>query len=85
MTFGELLQQMRSSLVPYNPDFKVVKMNISYNHGYLDAELVVDAINTFEQRASECLALGEKLNPLEHLGAELLIQSAYLLERKKPG
>ena len=82
MTFGELLEQMRLTLVPYNPDYNVVKMNIDYNHGYLDGDLVSNAINTFEKRAIECLALDEQLNPLEKLGAELLLQSAHILERK---
>jgi hypothetical protein len=83
-SFSELLQQMRESLTPFNPewvnrkDYDIVKMGIHGNYGYMEGKTVRDAIDFFEKRATVAVALGEPLNPLEALGAILLLESAYL-------
>lgn len=89
MTFKELLQQMRESLAPHNPewvnraDYDIVKMGIHSNLGYMEGNTVREAIDFFEKRAVTASALGEKLNPLEALGAILLLESSYLRDGMK--
>jgi hypothetical protein len=84
MTFKELLEKMRSSLTPFNPeyvnrsDYDIVKMGIHSNYGYMEGETVRDAIDFFEKRSITAFVLDEQLNPLEALGAILLLESAYL-------
>lgn len=75
---------MRENLKPFNPeyvnrkDYDIVKMGIHSNHGYMEGETVRSAIDDFEKRAIVAYALGEKLNPLETLGAILLMESAHI-------
>jgi len=79
MTFGELIERMKNNLQPFNPaaaDF--VKMGIHSNHGYMESKTVRAAVDCFQERSRTAYALGEKLNPLEQLGAILLLESAYL-------
>lgn len=89
MNFAELLQQMRESLAPHNPewvnraDYDIVKMGIHSNLGYMEGNTVREAIDFFEKRAVTASALGEKLNPLEALGAILLLESSYLRDGVK--
>lgn len=85
MTFKEMLEQMRARLSPYNEtsEHKVVKMGIHSNYGYMSCQTVQEAIDYFEKRSIDSYALGEKLNPLEALGAILLLESAYLLDEAR--
>ena len=85
ITFKELLEQMRARLSPYNEasEYKVVKMGIHSNYGYMECDTVREAIDYFEKRSISAYALGEKLNPLEALGVILLLESAYLLDKAK--
>lgn len=89
ITFKELLEQMRASLTPFNPewvnrsDYDFVKMGVHSNYGYMEGKTVREAIDHFEKRSISAYALGEKLNPLEALGAILLLESAYLLDKAK--
>lgn len=85
MTFKELLEQMRTRLAPYNEtsEHKVVKMGIHSNYGYMECKTVEEAIDFFEKRSLAAFALGEQLNPLEALGAILLLESAYLRDAAK--
>lgn len=89
MTFKELLQQMRTRLTPFNPeyvnrkDYDIVKMGVHSNHGYVEGNTIREAIDFFEKRAVTAAACGEKLNPLEALGAILLLESAYLRDAAK--
>jgi hypothetical protein len=84
MTFKELLEQMRASLTPFNPewvnrsDYDIVKMGIHSNYGYMEGKTIREAIDFFEKRSLTAFALNEQLNPLEALGAILLLESAYL-------
>jgi hypothetical protein len=85
MTFKELLEQMRARLSPYNEtsEHKVVKMGIHSNYGYMECKTVQEAIDFFEKRSLSAFAMGEQLNPLEALGAMLLLESAYLCQSTK--
>jgi hypothetical protein len=89
MIFKEFIQHMRNALTPRNPDwvnradYDIVKMGIHSNHGYMDGATVREAINFFETRSITASSLGEKLNPLESLGAVLLMESAYLMDEIK--
>jgi hypothetical protein len=85
MNFKEMLEQMRARLSPYNKtsEHKIVKMGIHSNYGYMGCQTVQEAIDCFEKRALISHALGEKLNPLEALGAILLLESAYLRDEAK--
>jgi hypothetical protein len=85
MTFKELLDQMRARLSPYNEtsEHKIVKMGIHSNYGYMECKTVQEAIDFFEKRSLTAYALGEQLNPLEALGAILLLESAYLRDAAK--
>lgn len=89
MTFAELIQQMRENLTPHNPewvnraDYDIVKMGIYSNIGYMEGKTIREAIDFFENRAMTASAIGEKLNPLEALGAILLLESAYLRDSVK--
>jgi hypothetical protein len=85
MTFKELLEQMRTRLTPYNEtsEHKVVKMGIHSNYGYMECKTVEEAIDFFEKRSLAAFSLGEQLNPLEALGAILLLESAYLRDAAK--
>ena len=84
MTFKEMVEQMRASLTPPNPewvnrsDYDIVKMVVHSNYGYMEGKTVREAIDFFEKRSLTAFALGEQLNPLEALGAILLLESAYL-------
>jgi hypothetical protein len=79
MTFGELIERMKNNLQPFNPAAAdIVKMGIHSNHGYMEGKTVREAIDFFEKRAFTAHALEEKLNPLEQLGAMLLLESAHL-------
>ena len=79
MTFEELLSQMRTNLTPFDPEnADIVKMGIYSNFGYMEGKTVRAAIDSFQERSRAAYALGEKLNPLEQLGALLLLESAYL-------
>jgi hypothetical protein len=79
MTFGQLLSDMRANLTPFNPgSADIVKMGIHSNHGYMEGKTVREAIDCFQERSRTAYALGEKLNPLEQLGAMLLLESAHL-------
>ena len=83
MTFGEMIQNMRARLTHRgtSENFgRLVKMGIHSNHGYMVEEEIHKAIDFFKQRALTAAALGEKLNPLEALGAQLLIESAHLYD-----
>lgn len=79
MTFGELISELRTNLTPLNPErADIVKMGIHSNHGYMEGKTVRAAIDSFQERSRTAYALGDKLNPLEQLGAMLLLESAYL-------
>jgi hypothetical protein len=79
MTFGELIERMKNNLQPFNPAAAdIVKMGIHSNYGYMEGKTVRAAIDCFQERSRTAYALGEKLNPLEQLGAMLLLESAYL-------
>jgi hypothetical protein len=89
MTFNDLIIQMRGNLTPHNPewvsrtDYDIVKMGIHSNYGYMEGNTVREAIDFFEKKCMTSHALGEKLNPLEALGAILLLESAYLRDTMK--
>ena len=84
MTFGELIAQMRTNLTPHNPewinrsDYDIVKMGIHSNIGYMEGNTIRKAIDCFENRSMIAHATGETLNPLEAIGAILLLESAWL-------
>jgi hypothetical protein len=79
MTFGQLLSDMKANLTPFNPEMAdIVKMGIHSNYGYMEGKTVRAAIDCFQERSRTAYALGEKLNPLEQLGAMLLLESAHL-------
>lgn len=83
MTFGEMFETMRARLTSRGtgkPFGRIVKMGIHSNHGYMNEKEVLEAVDFFERRALTAAALGDKLNPLEALGAQLLIESAHLYD-----
>jgi hypothetical protein len=77
MTFQQELDVLRAALVPAG-DSKVVALRMQAGDHYLTAEFVAAAIFAFEHRAQCCLALGERLNPLEQLGVIVLRSAAGL-------
>jgi hypothetical protein len=85
-TFAEMMGEIRHNLTPYNPewvnrdDYDIIKMGLYENLGYMQGETVRQAIDYFENRAMTAQALGEKLNPLETIGAILLMESAYVMD-----
>ena len=84
MTLKNLIDKMRSNLTPFNPDwvnradYDIVKMGMHSDFGYMDGKTVREAIDFFEKRSMTAHALGERLNPLEALGAALLLESAFI-------
>jgi hypothetical protein len=74
MTFQEELDYLRGS-VPDNDKLIGLHPNPPI---YVPASSAREAIDVFERRALACLALGEKLNPLEQLGLMLLRSAAGL-------
>lgn len=84
MTFGELIERMKESLQPFNPESAdIVKMGIHSNHGYMNGKIIREAVDFFLTRSMSAYAVGEKLNPLEALGATLLLESSFLLGEAK--
>ena len=78
MTDGEFMKALRNKLTPFNPHHDIIKMGILSNYGYMDGDTVRKAIDCLESRLLASNALGDKLNPLEALGAILLLESANL-------
>lgn len=91
MNFKEFIDEMKNNLTPHNPewpsnkDYDIVKMGIHSNYGYMNGELIRNGIECFNKRSMEAFALGEKLNDLEALGAILLMESAYMMDKAKQG
>lgn len=77
MTFEEELEIMRAALIPFGAP-PVVGLYWQTEDRYFNRGFIERAIATFEHRACCCFALGEKMNPLEQLGAMLLRSAAGL-------
>ncbi len=84
MTFGEMIQTMRERLTSRgrspNPEDRIVKMGIYSNCSYMSEQKIQEAVEFFAKRAITASTLGEKLNPLEALGVQLLLESAHLYD-----
>lgn len=72
MTFGELLCEMRSRLVPGGT---APLVRLSLRTAYVDEALVTSAIDELERAALRNLADNRELNALERLGVQLLMDS----------
>lgn len=84
MTFGEMIQTMRDRLTSRGtrtvPKDRFVKMGVFSNYGYMSEQKIQEAVEFFAKRAITASTLGEKLNPLEALGVQLLLESAHLYD-----
>ena len=84
MTFGDMIETMRCRLTSRgtspNPEDRIVKMGVFSNHGYMSEKYVQEAVDFLGKRAIIASSLGDKLNPLEKLGLQLLLESSYLYE-----
>ena len=74
-TVGELIKKLREQLVP-GGTAPIVKLHLE-GYGYFSHADVVKAIDRLEYAMTIGHALGEKLNPLESMGAQLLLDSIY--------
>ena len=76
LTIKELIEQLRSRLVPFNSDYPMVKIKYEHNAGYVDAKYVTDAIDVLEKRLRVAATGVDEFNALERLALWVLIDSA---------
>lgn len=76
LTIKELIEQLRSRLVPFNPNYPMVKIKYEHNAGYVDAKHVTDAIDVLEKRLRVAATGVDEFTALERLALWVLIDSA---------
>lgn len=76
LTIKELIEQLRSRLVPFNPNYPMVKIKYEHNAGYLDAKHVTEAIDVLEKRLRVVATGVDEFTALERLALWVLVDSA---------
>lgn len=76
MTPRELIECLRARLVPFNPDYPMVKIKYEHNAGYLNMKHIQSAIDALETKL-RIVSMGiDEFTALETLALWVLVDSA---------
>lgn len=78
MTPQITIQALRERLVPFNPDYPLVKIKYSHNAGYMDVKYVNAALDSLEMKIKSVMAGIDELTALEKIALWVLVDSANL-------
>lgn len=70
------MQNLRDNLVPFNPDYPVIKIKYDHNAGYMEATHVYAALDALEKKARLVLMGLDEFTALEQLAYWVLVDSA---------
>lgn len=78
MTPQITLQALRERLVPFNPNYPLVRIKYDHNAGYMDAKYVNAALDSLETKIKSVMAGIDELTALEKIALWVLVDSANL-------